>query len=128
MRLLPLLLLLVFSSLAQAQAQNQDLEAALPPPPMNDSPDTPELKSAPPPTVETTIEREPQEPEVRIIERKDKTVTEYRENGVVYMVKITPSVGPSYYLIDSDGDGDLETRQSDLDPDMAVPTWVIKRW
>jgi hypothetical protein len=126
MRLLPSLLILVISSLAHAQDQN--LEAAMPPPPMNDSTNTPQLKSAPPPTVETTIEREPQEPEVRIIERKDKTVTEYRENGVVYMVKITPKVGPSYYLIDSDGDGDLETRQNDLVPNMAVPTWVIKRW
>jgi len=124
MRLLPLIFLLVFLPLAQAQ----DQEPVLPPPPMNDKPETPQLKSAPPPTVETTIEREPQEPEVRIIERKGKTVTEYRENGVVYMVKITPKVGPSYYLIDSDGDGDLETRQNDLVPNMAVPTWVIKRW
>lgn len=121
MRPLIISFLLVFSSLAMAQ------EPAMPPPPMDDK-DLPELKSAPPPTVETTIEREPQEPEIRIIERKGKTITEYRQHGVVYMVKITPKNAPPYYLIDSDGDGDLETRQNDLVPNMAVPTWVIKRW
>jgi hypothetical protein len=44
------------------------------------------------------------------------------------MVKVTPKNAPAYYLIDNDGDGDLETRENDLTVDMAIPTWVIKRW
>jgi len=121
MRPLIILTLFFFCSLAIAQ------EEAMPPPPMEDS-DLPELENAPPPTVESSIQRETQEPEIRITERRDKTITEYSKNGVVYMVKVTPKHAPAYYLIDNDGDGDLETRQDDLTVDMAIPTWVIKRW
>jgi hypothetical protein len=35
-------------------------------------------------------------------------VTEYRVGGTVAMVKITPHKGPTYYLVDSDGDGRLD--------------------
>ena len=32
------------------------------------------------------------EPEVQIIKREDKTIEEYRINGRLYMVKVTPAV------------------------------------
>jgi hypothetical protein len=38
-------------------------------------------------------------------------VEEYRMNGVLYMVKVTPTVGPPYYLIDTTGDGNLNAPQ-----------------
>ena len=55
-------------------------------------------------------------------------VEEYRINGRLFMIKIQPRKGPPYYLIDSDGDGVLDSRQDDLDPNMPVPSWVILRW
>jgi hypothetical protein len=67
------------------------------------------------------------EPVVTIIKKDDATIEEYRVNGNLYMVKVTPVVGPSYYLIDNNGDGQLNTRRRELD-DPIVPTWVLFRW
>ena len=68
------------------------------------------------------------EPKVTIIRRKGETISEYRINGQLYLIKVKPAKGPAYYLIDTDGDGDLETRQDELDPVQLVPAWVILRW
>ena len=67
------------------------------------------------------------EPEVTIIQREDKTIEEYSVNGRVYMIRITPSRGFPYYLIDTDGDGSLETRRNDLD-DRPINQWILFRW
>jgi hypothetical protein len=67
------------------------------------------------------------EPEVTIIKRGADTVQEYRLNGRLYMVKITPTSGVPYYLIDTDGDGQMETRQNDV-RSSKVPQWVIFSW
>ena len=68
------------------------------------------------------------EPEVTIIRQQDRTIEEYRVNGQLYMIKVTPSKGYPYYLVDGDGDGNLETRRNELDPRILVPSWVIFRW
>ena len=68
------------------------------------------------------------EPEVRIIKKDSATIEEYRMNGALYMVKITPAIGLPYYLIDADGDGKLESRYNRLDPGLMVPQWMIYRW
>ena len=68
------------------------------------------------------------EPEVRIIKKDSATIEEYRMNGALYMVKITPAIGLPYYLIDADGDGKLESRYNKLDPGLMVPQWMIYRW
>lgn len=68
------------------------------------------------------------QPEVRIRQTKEGGVAkEYRINGRLYLVKITPRVGPPYYLIDSDGDGSLETRRSELDSPETV-MWRLLKW
>ena len=54
------------------------------------------------------IQEEQVEPTVRIIEEEDRRIEEYRVNGKIYMVKVTPNNGPPYYYIDHDGDGRLE--------------------
>ena len=65
------------------------------------------------------------EPEVTIQSRGTEIHEEYRYNGQLYMVKITPARGPAYYLIyDERGN----TRRSDLEPEVTVPTWIIKRF
>jgi len=70
------------------------------------------------------------EPEVVIIQREDKTIEEYRVNGQLYMIKVTPKNAPPYFLLDNDGDGTMESRlgASDLEPDIMIPRWVLFRW
>jgi hypothetical protein len=106
-KLLPVLALLV-PSLSVAQPATEPL------------PDP-----APPPSIGIDDEMEP---EVRIIKRDDAVIEEYRMNGELYMIKVKPSIGPPYYLIDSTGDGELNARRSELDPAFVVPSWMIFRW
>jgi hypothetical protein len=41
-------------------------------------------------------------------ESNGDTVTEYRVNGALAMVRIVPARGVTYYLMDADGDGRLD--------------------
>ena len=67
------------------------------------------------------------EPEVTIIHRKDAVIEEVRIGGQLRYAKITPSSGPAYYMVDSDGDGLLDTRNDNLD-NPPVNRWILKRW
>jgi hypothetical protein len=80
--------------------------------------------SPPPPAPETA----PHEvvPEITIVTKKDAIHEEYRANGRLYMIKVTPTKGKPYYLIDRDGSGQF--RRSDFEPSVAIPMWVIKSW
>jgi hypothetical protein len=75
------------------------------------------------------IQDEQLEPTVTIREEEERTIEEYRFNGQVYMVKITPKVGLPYYYIDTDGDGKLEL---DADKQALNPVqpvyWKVKEW
>ncbi|MFC1602890.1 DUF2782 domain-containing protein [Pseudomonadota bacterium] len=84
------------------------------------APEPPEL----PPQVESG---EALEPEVTIIKSEEKTVEEYRLDGKLVMVKITPAAGSAYYLVDSDGDGTLDTQEDDP-RSASVQQWVIFSW
>jgi hypothetical protein len=67
--------------------------------------------------------------DVTIKSEQGGEVKEFRVNGRLYMIMVIPDKGVPYYLVDTDGDGDLETRRNKLDPDgLLVPTWVLKRW
>ena len=57
-----------------------------------------------------------------------ETISEFRINGQLYMIRITPTKGAPYYLVDSDGDGNLETRWNNLAPNILIPSWVLIRW
>lgn len=97
--------------------------------PADDVPPPPEpAADAPPPPPATSDEQDTLEPQVTIIQREKETVEEYRINNRLYMVKITPKKGVPYYLIDRDGDGSLESRRDSLDPELAIPSWVLFRW
>jgi len=67
-------------------------------------------------------------PDIRILSDKNQIIEEYRSHGRLYMIKITPKKGPPYYLIDADGDGDMETRRNDLSPNLMIPSWVLFSW
>ena len=81
-----------------------------------------------PPAIPPAVESgEALEPEVTIIETERGTVEEYRVSGRLYMVKINPSWGAPYYLLDTDGDGQLDAR-SDEPTNSSVNQWVLFRW
>lgn len=65
------------------------------------------------------------EPAVTITKQGEQTVEEYRVNGRLYMIKITPKHGAPYYLVDDRGDGKF-ARQESLDSGFRVPRWTIK--
>ncbi|MCW9024192.1 MAG: DUF2782 domain-containing protein [Gammaproteobacteria bacterium] len=67
------------------------------------------------------------EPEVRIIHKDDHTIEEYSVNGQVRYIKITPSVGKPYYMVDTDGDGQVDKSFKDLD-NPPVNQWILWRW
>jgi Protein of unknown function (DUF2782) len=67
--------------------------------------------------------------EVTIQGDSNNIIEEQRVNGRLYAIRIRPEKGLPYYLVDSDGDGDMETRRNDIDSDMLlIPAWVIKEW
>lgn len=96
----------------EPQAAEQQAPAAVPEPP--------EIPPA-------LVDGEAIEPEVTIIKKEEGTIYEYRINGMLYMIKVEPQVGPPYYLIDRDGDGEFDSRSTDPTK-IAVPQWILLRW
>ena len=66
------------------------------------------------------------EPQVTILKRDNDTVEEYRVNGRLFAVKVTPPHGVPYFLMDIRGDGTMMRQDGPGDPGMRVPQWVIK--
>ena len=64
------------------------------------------------------------EPQISTIKRGEDIVEEYRLGGRLYMMKITPSHGIPYYLVDHRGDGQF-ARQTTHDTGLRPPMWVI---
>jgi len=64
------------------------------------------------------------EPAITISRRGEDRVEEYRIKGRLYLIKVTPPHGKSYYLLDTAGTGQF-VRHDDLSPNFQVPMWVI---
>ncbi len=43
------------------------------------------------------------EDDIEIVEGESKTVYEYRQNGVLMMIKVVPNIGKPYYMVPADG-------------------------
>lgn len=70
----------------------------------------------------------PQE-DITIIESKDTLIKEYRIEGQLRAVKITPKNGmPPYYLVDSDGTGEFVRMGPDMGEEVKVPQWILFEW
>jgi len=82
----------------------------------------------PPPMLEGESATEALEPQITIRQEEERVVEEYRMNGQLYMIKVTPRNAEPYYLVDADGDGQLEQRMDELDPKIMIPSWTIFRW
>ena len=67
------------------------------------------------------------QPEVRIIRKKDTVIEEYRVNGRLRFIKITPSIGNPYYMVDTDGDGVLDTREDNFS-NPPINQWILLEW
>jgi hypothetical protein len=65
------------------------------------------------------------EPQITIRQREGETVEEYRLNGRLYKIKITPLRGEPYILIDHRGDGSFVPAEGPGAPGLSVPQWVI---
>ncbi len=68
------------------------------------------------------------EPEITITRREKKTIQEYRRGGRLYMIKVVPDIGPPYYFLDTNGDGRLDVRSSDLDQGSHINMWKLLEW
>jgi len=106
MRLIPLVCALYLATLPAWAEQKPKLE------PLPDIP-------PPPGMVDPALE-----PQVTITQKGEDRVEEFRIRGRLYMIRVTPSHGKSYYLIDHRGDGQLR-RYDDLSPHFMVPMWLI---
>lgn len=65
--------------------------------------------------------------EVTIVPGDGATIEEYRVGGELRMLKIVPRNGPPYYLVDTNGDGELNSRRNELDA-FSVNQWILFRW
>lgn len=65
------------------------------------------------------------EPDVTIRQEGERTIEEYRVNGFLYAVKITPKSGKPYFLVRADGDSNFIRADR---PDMLIPAWEIFSW
>lgn len=61
-------------------------------------------------------------------DEKGALVEEYRINGALYMMRVTPKKGVPYYLLDMDGDGNLETSQIPGDTGPQPVYWKLFEW
>ncbi|WP_025132048.1 DUF2782 domain-containing protein [Pseudomonas sp. PH1b] len=66
------------------------------------------------------------DPDVTIRTEGEKTIQEYRQNGFLYAIKVTPKGGKPYFLVRADG-SDGNFIRSDQ-PDMLIPSWKIFEW
>ena len=66
-----------------------------------------------------------EEPQVTIIEGKNKRIEVRQINGQVYSIKVIPNKGQPYFLVDKTGDGKFIQDSADR---MQIPEWVIFSW
>ena len=61
-------------------------------------------------------------------ETNGDVIEEYRVAGQLRMVKVTPSRGPAYYLMDENGDGRLDKSKGVSANDSAPVYWKLCGW
>lgn len=71
---------------------------------------------------------EEMEPDITIIRKGKETVQEYRRNGRIYMIKVQPQIGPAYYMLDTNGDGQMDVKKSDIDKHSNINLWTLFEW
>ena len=63
--------------------------------------------------------------DIEIVLGEQKTIYEYRTNGVLIAIKVVPKIGIPYYMVPADGSPHYES----LDHAEALyPRWVLFEW
>lgn len=93
--------------------------------PVSQAQDAPPAKAEVPAPPKPRNLDEPLEPQVTIRKIGSDTHEEYRIGGKLYMIKVTPAGGPSYYLIDRNGRGNFVRGEGPGGPPISVPQWVL---
>lgn len=89
--------------------------------PKDDVPPPPDMSSVDAGTVAG------EEPEVTIRRSGEDRYEEYRIHGELYMIKVTPRIGPPYYLVSRERGGAFE-RVNDLNRARMVTQWILFKW
>jgi hypothetical protein len=71
---------------------------------------------------------EEMEPDITITRKGEETIQEFRRNGQLYMIKIIPQIGPPYYMMDTNGDGQMDVRKNDMDKNTNINMWHLFDW
>ena len=61
-------------------------------------------------------------------EANGDVIEEYRVAGQLRMVKVTPSRGAAYYLMDENGDGRLDHSKGAGEKDISPVYWKLYGW
>lgn len=110
------LMLALFSMVANADQHDKKSANVPEPPPMPADPDE---------FIPGTDGSGEIKADVTIIRKKDQTIEEYRVNGKLHMVRITPTKGKPYYLLYPKNGG--SPVRKDLD-DIQTPYWKLFEW
>ena len=62
------------------------------------------------------------EADIEIISGEDRTVYEYRANGVLLIIKVVPKTGKPYYMVPADGKPHYEGLEGNKS---LYPNWVL---
>lgn len=82
------------------------------------------LEDIPPPAIAN--DQNADEPEITIIKKKGETIEEYRINGQLYMMKVTPEHGVPYYMHKEDQNGGW--LMDGPNQPVSIPKWTIFRF
>lgn len=83
------------------------------------------LEDIPPPAI-SRDENAADEPQITIVKKKGETVEEYRINGQLYMIKVTPAHGVPYYMHREDQNGGW-LMDGPTQP-LSIPKWTLFRF
>ena len=78
--------------------------------------------------LDLSVRRSDIAPAVTLREHENRMVEEYRVNNNLYMIKVTPTVGAPYYLVDEDGSGDMAWHRGASQFEENVPQWALLSW
>jgi hypothetical protein len=123
--ILPLSFALFFALPLMAQSDRPKNLVPLPEipelPELNDA-DLPELAAPPPLPPEMELDSD-LEPQITIIKRGEDTIEEYRQNGELYMIKVTPRVGFPYYMVRNRGR--INEHSGEPGSNVSTPMWRL---